>query len=58
MELDRVVDESGWKQVHGDVFRAPQCLALYSALLGTGFQLLILAFSVISLAGLTTYYDE
>jgi len=58
LELDRVVDESGWKQVHADVFRAPPCLSLYAALLGTGFQLLFLACSILSLALLTTYYDE
>lgn len=50
MELDRVVDESGWKQVHGDVFRAPPALPLYAALLGTGYQLIALVFCVIGLA--------
>ncbi|GES73084.1 transmembrane 9 superfamily member 3 [Rhizophagus clarus] len=32
-------DEYGWKQVHGDVFRAPRSLLLFSALVGTGHQL-------------------
>jgi transmembrane 9 superfamily member 3 len=35
-------DDSGWKQVHGDVFRRPPHLALYAALVGTGTQLLLL----------------
>jgi transmembrane 9 superfamily protein 3 len=37
-----VIDETGWKQIHGDVFRAPAKLTLFSALLGTGSQLAIL----------------
>lgn len=40
-------DESGWKQVHGDVFRAPTSLVLFSAMIGTGFQLTILALFLI-----------
>ena len=36
------VDESGWKQVHGEVFRRPPYLALFSALIGTGYQLVVL----------------
>ncbi|CAG8545200.1 5735_t:CDS:2, partial [Scutellospora calospora] len=31
-------DEYGWKQVHGDVFRAPRSLLLFSALIGTGYS--------------------
>ena len=40
-------EDSGWKQVHGDVFRAPENLVLYSAMLGTGWQLLALVLGVI-----------
>jgi len=40
-------EDSGWKQVNGDVFRAPEYLALYSALIGTGWQLLVLVLAVI-----------
>lgn len=40
-------EDSGWKQVHGDVFRAPEYLVLFSAMLGTGWQLLLLVFGVI-----------
>ncbi len=40
-------EDSGWKQVHGDVFRAPDQLILFSALIGTGWQLAILVFGVI-----------
>jgi transmembrane 9 superfamily member 3 len=43
-------EDSGWKQVHGDVFRAPLLLPLLSALIGTGAQILALAVSVILFA--------
>ncbi|XP_017982411.1 PREDICTED: transmembrane 9 superfamily member 5 [Theobroma cacao] len=34
--------EVGWKYIHGDVFRCPQNLSLFCAVLGTGTQLLTL----------------
>lgn len=43
-------DSSGWKQVHGDAFRAPLFLPLLAALLGTGYQLVALSLSVIVFA--------
>eukprot|EP01038_Epipyxis_sp_PR26KG_P006465 gene6465-8894_t len=48
MEGMQVIGEdSGWKQVHGDVFRAPKYLVLFSAIVGTGWQLAVLVFAVI-----------
>lgn len=44
------VEDSGWKQVHGDVFRAPALLPLFAAILGTGWQLIILTLGVILFA--------
>lgn len=43
-------EESGWKLVHGDVFRPSQNLALLSAVVGTGAQLATLVLLVIILA--------
>ena len=40
-------ESSGWKQVHGDVFRPPVNLVLFSAMYGTGWQLLFLVLGVI-----------
>ena len=40
-------EESGWKLVHGDVFRPPRHLELLAALIGTGVQLALLILSVI-----------
>eukprot|EP00457_Paulinella_chromatophora_P002290 gb/GEZN01002294.1/.p1 GENE.gb/GEZN01002294.1/~~gb/GEZN01002294.1/.p1 ORF type:complete len:594 (-),score=57.36 gb/GEZN01002294.1/:583-2364(-) len=58
LELDRVVEESGWKLVHGDVFRPPPFLGLFAALLGTGYQLVVMVFLAMlrPLSGDT--YDE
>jgi hypothetical protein len=52
-------DDSGWKQVHGDVFRKPVHVEIYAALLGSGTQLLLLALAVIfaALAG-SLYVDR
>ncbi|CAO2835335.1 unnamed protein product [Amaranthus hypochondriacus] len=49
MERD-VSEESGWKLVHGDVFRPPRGLALLSAVVGIGAQLATLVLLVIILA--------
>ena len=43
-------DESGWKLVHGDVFRFPENSMLFASAIGVGAQLFILGFSVIILA--------
>ncbi|CAM6040049.1 unnamed protein product [Sphagnum compactum] len=45
-----VSEESGWKLVHGDVFRVPRNLVLLSALVGTGAQLSMLILLVILVA--------
>ena len=47
---DSAADDSGWKLVHGDVFRYPRSLALYVAMVGTGVQLIFLVPLVIVLA--------
>jgi len=44
------VEDSGWKQVHGDVFRAPRLLPLLAAVLGTGWQIVTLVIGVILFA--------
>jgi len=47
---DKQSEDAGWKQVHGDVFRAPALLPLFSALIGTGWQLVVLTLGVILFA--------
>ncbi|URD90022.1 Myb-like DNA-binding domain, partial [Musa troglodytarum] len=51
-----VSEESGWKLVHGDVFRPPRSLVLLSTLVGTGAQLAMLVLLVIVLAIVGTLY--
>jgi len=53
---DRALDEGGWKNVHGDVFRAPPHLGIYSALIGTGYQLVALVFFVTVIGIFGTLY--
>ncbi|KAG0372691.1 Transmembrane 9 super member 4 [Mortierella sp. AD032] len=43
-------DGSGWKLVHGDVFRTPQYPSLLCAVLGTGVQFIVMAVSTILFA--------
>eukprot|EP00731_Ephydatia_muelleri_P030036 Em0021g559a len=58
-ELDRDLgDEYGWKQVHGDVFRSPQYLIIFSSLVGTGYQLAISALGCIILAIIQDTYTQ
>ncbi|GLT39975.1 hypothetical protein SLA2020_141390 [Shorea laevis] len=51
-----VSEESGWKLVHGDVFRTSCNLVLLSAVVGTGAQLASLVLLVILLAIVGTLY--
>ncbi|KAL0667944.1 hypothetical protein Bca4012_030648 [Brassica carinata] len=51
-----VNEESGWKLVHGDVFRPPSSLVLLSAVVGTGAQLALLVLLVILMAIIGTLY--
>lgn len=49
-------EESGWKLVHGQVFRFPKFPMLFSAFIGTGAQMLALAVSMLVLAMVGTFY--
>ena len=55
MERD-LGDEYGWKQVHGDVFRAPAYPMIFSILVGTGYQIAVVTFTVIIFAILGDLY--
>jgi len=45
-----VLEESGWKLVHGDVFRAPWNIGLLTALVGSGVQILGMTFTTVVFA--------
>jgi transmembrane 9 superfamily protein 3 len=51
-------EETGWKQVYSDVFRKPADVALFSALVGTGTQLALLALVVIGAAFAGSLYVD
>ena len=44
---DETLEETGWKLVHGDVFRPPRWPRLLASLIGAGIQLFCAAFIVI-----------
>lgn len=47
MEIDEdelAEEETGWKMIHGDVFRAPPLLNIFCALIGAGAQLFFTVF--------------
>lgn len=56
--LQVIGEDTGWKQIHGDVFRAPEQLVVFSALIGSGWQLATLVLGVIlyAIAGMLFYF--
>lgn len=52
IEAQDDVEETGWKLVHGDVFRAPAHPALFSVLLGSGAQMVGTIFATLVFAAL------
>ncbi|VDO11164.1 unnamed protein product [Rodentolepis nana] len=50
-DSEEIIEESGWKLVHGDVFRPPRRSALLAAFVGSGVQLLCMTFIVLSSRG-------
>jgi transmembrane 9 superfamily protein 3 len=51
-------EETGWKQVYSDVFRKPADVAFFSALVGMGTQLALLALVVIGAAFAGSLYVD
>jgi transmembrane 9 superfamily protein 3 len=49
-------EDSGWKNVHGEVFRPPKNLMLFTAALGNGAQILALTVLILILAVIGTFY--
>ncbi|KAL6756831.1 hypothetical protein V8C86DRAFT_3018753 [Haematococcus lacustris] len=53
-----LAEESGWKMVHGDVFRSPPALPLLAACVGTGIQLALLIVFVVVLTIAGSFFEE
>ena len=49
-------DESGWKYIHGDVFRFPEYSSTFCAIVGVGTQFLLLMSSIFMLSMIGIYY--
>ena len=45
-----VEDITGWKLLHGDVFRAPRAIGLLGPMIGSGTQLVFMAFGLLTLS--------
>lgn len=46
-EEDLTEDESGWKMIHGDVFRPPQLMNIFTAMIGAGAQVFCTALIIL-----------
>ncbi|KAJ6845865.1 transmembrane 9 superfamily member 2-like [Iris pallida] len=49
-------EETGWKYIHGDVFRFPKYKSLFAAVVGSGTQLLALTIFIFLLALVGVFY--
>ena len=49
-------EEGGWKYLHGDVFRFPPHINLFSAMLGVGAQILVIALFIFAMALVGAFY--
>jgi len=58
LDFDNVVDETGWKQIHGDVFRPPKYLPIFAAVIGSGFQVYFSVLCIILAAIFGELYDD
>nr|XP_023016752.1 transmembrane 9 superfamily member 4 [Leptinotarsa decemlineata] len=47
---DEAIEETGWKLVHGDVFRPPKNSRLFAALIGSGIQIFLMSLITIFFA--------
>lgn len=41
--MDEAIEETGWKLVHGDVFRPPRNSRFFAAMVGSGIQIFLMA---------------
>ena len=49
-------EETGWKYIHGDVFRFPPQKSLFSACVGTGTQILVMAIAIFMMSLVGVFY--
>jgi len=49
-DMEAGEEETGWKLIHGDVFRPPVSLSLFTAIVGAGAHLFVMTLVLLSLA--------
>lgn len=54
--IDDMMEETGWKLVHGDVFRPPPKRMLFAAVIGSGIQVFLMALITICKLLLCIYF--
>merc|ERR1712056_113189 len=47
---DEAAEETGWKLVHGDLFRRPRYCKMFAASVGSGLQILVMAIMTLGFA--------
>ena len=53
-----VGEEAGWKQVHGDVFRKPSNILIFTVLIGSGYQIIFMFAVMIALSIISELYSN
>eukprot|EP01064_Diplonema_japonicum_P014745 TRINITY_DN22434_c0_g1_i1.p1 TRINITY_DN22434_c0_g1~~TRINITY_DN22434_c0_g1_i1.p1 ORF type:complete len:568 (+),score=43.44 TRINITY_DN22434_c0_g1_i1:53-1756(+) len=51
-------EDSGWKLLHGDVFRTPEYPLLFTSIIGCGMQLLLVFTSMLTLSVVGVFYSH
>jgi hypothetical protein len=57
-EQDFSDEETGWKLIHGDVFRFPQRVSVFCAMIGTGVHLFVVCFLLLTLALMSAFHPS
>lgn len=55
---DDTIEETGWKLVHGDVFRPPKYSRLLATFIGSGIQIFFMSFVTICKLEFILSYDS
>lgn len=55
-EMGDDAEETGWKYLHGDVFRIPEHINLFSAMMGVGTQMLAVVSFIFAMALIGVFY--
>lgn len=54
--IEDMIEETGWKLVHGDVFRPPPKRMLFAAVIGSGIQIFLMSLITICKSASSFYF--